>query len=86
MSLFNPIPIPQLRRLYQYRGWVLFAPVYVGQISSPAPNLTTRNGIPEWVLDWAEALARVLPLPGYPIAITGRLDGKPLSEDADLQA
>ena len=85
MSLFRQIPSLQLRRLYQYRGWVLFAPVYIGQINSPCPNVTARNGVPERLLLWAEALARLLPLPGFPITITGRLDGKPLREDADLQ-
>lgn len=90
MSLFDPIPSRQLHRLYQYRGWMLFAPIYVGAINSPAPNVTTRNGVPEWVLDLAEFVVMNLLAPGpdagFPLRITGRLDGKPLSEDADLQA
>ena len=91
MSLFDPIPSLQLRRLYQYRGWMLFAPVYIGAINSPAPNVTTRNGVPEWVLDLAECivmylLASLYPDAGFPLRITGRLDGKPLADDPDLHA
>lgn len=89
MPFFNHITDDDLRDHFVYRGWLFgVVPVYVGNLSDPAPTLSTRNGIPEFWLDLFEALyggfcAIGLSLvPGFtaefPLHITGRLDGAPL--------
>lgn len=80
-----------MARHFRYRGWFCgVVPVYVGDVNaSHGPEVAVRNGVPEWTLDLAHllwdgfmALAVLLnPTvqdPGWPIKITGRLDGLPL--------
>lgn len=91
MPVLNHIPPEVLKREFVYRGWMFgLVPVYVGELR-PGVNISTRNGVPEFLLDAAEALfagfcfvatALVQDFePSYPIAITGRLDGQPIAEN-----
>jgi hypothetical protein len=92
LSLLYPIPPDVLVRHFRYRGWFCgIVPVYVGPLKGfDGPNVTVRNGIPEWTLDAAGLLWNgfvalavlinpVIQPQGWPIRITGRLDGAPLS-------
>jgi len=89
MSIFRPLTAQQLKADFVYRGWIFgLVPVYVGDLRDPAPNIATRNGVPEFLLDVMQGLfdgfciiaATLAPdfEPSNAISITGRLDGKPL--------
>lgn len=91
MAVFDRIPPTELARHFRYRGWFCgIVPVYVGDLRGvDGPNVAVRNGIPEWTLDaahmlWDGFMALVFLVrpdaedPGWPIRITGRLDGRPL--------
>lgn len=91
MAVFQHIQPEDMARHFRYRGWFCgIVPVYVGDLQSVnGPAVSVRNGIPEWTLDlvhvlWDGLLGLVLMVnpahqdSGWPIKITGRLDGKPL--------
>lgn len=90
MRLFQHFTPAQIKEHFVYRGLMFgLVPVYVGNLSRFAPEVSVRNGIPESALDVAEALfdafcavARYLghDFDTYPITITGRLDGEPLED------
>lgn len=74
-----------LREKFIYRGWLYgIVPVYVGDVRKHSPELSVRNGVPEFVLDLVEAIVGVMLTlspnfqPSHPIKLTARLDGKPL--------
>lgn len=92
MAVFRRIPPAVLARHFVYRGWLCgIVPVYVGPVQAvEGPNIAVRNGIPEWTLDAAHLFwdgflmlayfaNPAMPSPGWPIRITGRLDGAPLA-------
>lgn len=92
MAVFQHIPPDQLRAHFRYRGWFCgLVPVYVGALRGvDGPNVAVRNGVPEWTLDlahlaWgafchvAELLNPEAAQVGFPIKITGRLDGRPFA-------
>lgn len=91
MPILHRIPPDVLAREYVYRGWFAhIVPVYVGRLDNPnGTAVSTRNGIPEFLLpvaSWLWALVQFAVAPfapefadrGLPIGITGRLDGRPL--------
>lgn len=91
MPFMKHITQAQLDEHFVYRGWMFgCVPVYIGRLGVVAPNIATRNGVPEFCLDVAEALfagfccgmSFLVPTfdPSYPLAITGRLDGAPIAE------
>jgi hypothetical protein len=90
MRLFQHLTPSQISRHFVYRGLMFgLVPVYVGDLSRGMPDISVRNGIPELMLDMAEGLyagfsylAELLghDVEGFPIRITGRLDGAPLED------
>jgi hypothetical protein len=92
VSVFNRITAEELKANFTHRGWMFgFAPVYVGDLGSHAPNVETRNWVPDFLFDLGAALfagfciiaTTVAPdfEPSFEITVTGRLDGKPLEQD-----
>lgn len=93
MSLLYPVPPAVLARHFVYRGWFCgIVPVYVGRLNEPGgPPVTCRNGVPEWLLDFAHVawdaavFLATMANPayvssGWPIKVTGRLDGLPITD------
>lgn len=77
-----------------YEGYFArVVPIYLGNLDEEAPLIAARNWVPEWVLDVVSLLCQLsVPLieltggqaGGFPLRVTARLDGKPLSEDPAL--
>lgn len=86
MAVFGQLSKEEIRKQFVYRGWLYgIVPVYVGDMTDYSPNLSVRNGVPEFVLDLVEAIVAFivsLSPPDAPLShslkLTERLDGKPL--------
>lgn len=85
MAMFGKhlISAEEKRAWFTHKGWFAFCPVWLGNLDSDAPLVATRNGIPEIVMDAAEACIGlcivVISLfnpdyePLYPIRVSGEL-------------
>lgn len=89
MAVFHRIPEPELRQRFSHRGVFMgVVPIYLGEIETGCPVLAVRNWVPEVAFDLGSLLFELfclladLAIPGaefgFPIKITGRLDGHPL--------
>lgn len=82
MAIFNRVGKEEFGTIFKHKGWYLFCPVYIGDVSGGAyPVFIERNWVPEWVFEAADSLFGFLtvmaqfadPLhePAFPLLVTG---------------
>lgn len=87
--LYGRLSPDDIKRHFTHIGWYFFVPIYIGLDSEDevdveeAPNVSVRNGCPEWLMDAADlifgiAVALRLKLdpdyePLFPFRITGTI-------------
>lgn len=81
---FNRVPASELGTTFTHYGWFCACvPIYLGDLETDCPNVTVRNGVPDFLLDVVEglfaafclvcSLANPAFIAEYPLLITGRI-------------
>lgn len=84
MAIFKRLTKREIEQRFTHIGWFCgLCPIYIGEISSSAPFIEIRNGVPDWwfsVVVWlfdGFSLAAGLIVPNYepafPLVITGAI-------------
>lgn len=84
VAVFKRMSRAEIREHFTHRGWYFFVPIYL--TLDDCPKVSARNGVPEWLMDLAEAVFGACVFvrslldpdyePLYPLRVTGEITFK----------